>query len=88
MINLVSSQNSSLKTLRSSAWRVVSKGLTTLEHLIKNGSERCVDNGRNHSHVLRGLCNCNYCEGTVDRGVGVREKFNQIVELLGDDERI
>merc|ERR1711971_1228911 len=44
--------------------------------------------GRNHSHVLRSLYNFNYYEGTVDRGVGVREKSKQLVELLSDDERI
>ena len=77
-----------LENQRPAAWRVVFKGLTLLEHLIKNGSERCVDDGRNHSHVLRALYNFNYYEGTVDRGVGVCEKSKQIVELLGDDERI
>jgi len=78
----------SLENQRPAAWRVVFKGLTLLEHLIKNGSERCVDDGRNHSHVLRSLFNFNYYEGTVDRGVGVREKSKQLVEILGDDERI
>ena len=78
----------SLDHPRPAAWRVVFKALTLLEHLIKNGSERCVDDGRNHSHVLRALFNFNYYEGTVDRGQGVREKSKQVVELIGDDERI
>jgi epsin len=56
--------------------------------LVKNGSERCVDDARNHSHVLRSLFNFNYYEGTTDRGIGVREKSKQLVELLGDDERV
>ena len=30
----------------------------------------------------------NYYEGTVDRGLGVREKSKQLVEILTDDERI
>lgn len=77
-----------LENQRPAAWRVVFKGLTLLEHLIKNGSERCVDDGRHHSHVLRALYNFNYYEGTIDRGVGVCEKSKQIVDLLGDDERI
>lgn len=67
---------------------MVFKGLTLLEHLVKNGSERCVDDARNHSHTLRALHQFNYYEGTVDRGLGVREKSKQIVEILGDDERI
>ena len=66
-----------IETQRPSAWRVVFKGLTLLEHLVKNGSERCVDDARNHSHVLRNLNRFNYYEGTVDRGVGVREKSKQ-----------
>lgn len=78
----------SVENQRPAAWRVVFKGLTLLEHLVKNGSERCVDDGRNHSHILRSLNNFNYYEGTVDRGVGVREKSKQIVELLADNERI
>ena len=78
----------SLENQRPAAWRVVFKSLTLLEHLIKNGSERCVDDGRNHSHTLRSLFNFNYYEGTIDRGLGVREKAKQLVELLGDDERV
>eukprot|EP00566_Odontella_aurita_P028098 CAMPEP_0113531822 /NCGR_PEP_ID=MMETSP0015_2-20120614/3708_1 /TAXON_ID=2838 /ORGANISM="Odontella" /LENGTH=189 /DNA_ID=CAMNT_0000430697 /DNA_START=135 /DNA_END=701 /DNA_ORIENTATION=+ /assembly_acc=CAM_ASM_000160 len=78
----------SIENQRPAGWRVVFKGLTLLEHLVKNGSERCVDDARNHSHSLRALHRFNYYEGTVDRGVGVREKSKQIVDLLGDDERI
>ena len=78
----------SLQNQRPAAWRVVFKALTLLEHLIKNGSERCVDDARNHSHLLRNLFNFNYYEGTTDRGIGVREKSKQLVELLGDDERV
>ena len=73
---------------RPAAWRIVFKSLTLLEHLIKNGSERCVDEARGRTHQLRGLDNFNYYEGTVDRGLGVREKSKQILELLEDDERI
>lgn len=78
----------SLQNQRPAAWRVVFKALTLLEHLVKNGSERCVDDARNHSHILRALFNFNYYEGTTDRGIGVREKSKLIVELIGDDERV
>ena len=73
---------------RPAAWRVVFKALTLLEHLVKNGAERCVDECRNHSHSLRGLFSFNYYEGTIDRGQGVREKAKQLAELVGDDERV
>jgi epsin len=78
----------SMEGQRPAAWKVVFKGLTLLEHLIKNGQERCVDDARNHGHVLRTLGQFNYYEGTIDRGLGVREKSKQIMEILGDDERI
>eukprot|EP00579_Thalassiosira_antarctica_P031645 CAMPEP_0201992766 /NCGR_PEP_ID=MMETSP0905-20130828/1213_1 /ASSEMBLY_ACC=CAM_ASM_000554 /TAXON_ID=420261 /ORGANISM="Thalassiosira antarctica, Strain CCMP982" /LENGTH=175 /DNA_ID=CAMNT_0048547485 /DNA_START=53 /DNA_END=577 /DNA_ORIENTATION=- len=77
-----------IETPRPAAWRVVFKGLSLLEHLIKNGSERCVDDARNHSNLLRNMDKFNYYEGTVDRGLGVREKSKQVVEILQDDERI
>ena len=78
----------SLENQRPAAWRVIFKGLTLLEHLIKHGSERVVDDARGHGHTLRSLHQFNYYEGTVDRGSGVREKSKQLVELLQDDERI
>ena len=79
----------SVENQRPAAWKVVFKGLTLLEHLVKNGAERCVDDARNHGHVLRSLgTGFNYYEGTIDRGLGVREKTKQILEILGDDERI
>ena len=77
-----------MENQRPAAWRVVFKGLSLLEHLIKNGSERCVDDARNHGHTLRALHQFNYYEGTIDRGLGVREKSKQLVEILADDERI
>jgi epsin len=73
---------------RPAAWRVIFKGLTLCEHLVKNGSERCVDDARNHGHVLRKLQQFNYYEGTIDRGLGVREKSKQLVDILSDNERI
>jgi epsin len=78
----------SMENQRPSAWRVVFKALTLLEHLVKNGAERCVDDARNHTHVLRSLGQFNYYEGTIDRGLGVREKSKQLLDILGDDERI
>ena len=78
----------SMENQRPAAWRVVFKGLTLLEYLVKNGAERCVDDARNHAHLLRSLGQFNYYEGTIDRGLGVREKSKQILDILGDDERI
>lgn len=77
-----------MENQRPAAWRIVFKALTLLEFLVKNGAERCVDDARNHGHALRALGQFNYYEGTIDRGLGVREKTKQIMEILGDDERI
>ena len=77
-----------MENQRPAAWRVVFKALTLLEFLVKNGAERCVDDARNHGHALRALSQFNYYEGTIDRGLGVREKTKQIMDILGDDERI
>ena len=78
----------SMENQRPAAWRVVFKALSLLEHLIKNGSERCVDDARNHGHALRALQQFNYYEGTIDRGLGVREKSKQLIDILSDDERV
>jgi epsin len=77
-----------LENQRPSAWKVVFKALNLLDHLVKNGAERCVDDARNHGHILRSLGQFNYYEGTIDRGLGVREKSKQVLEILGDDERV
>ena len=77
-----------LENQRPAAWKIVFKSLTLLEHLIKNGAERCVDDARNHVHILRSLGQFNYYEGTIDRGLGVREKTKQILEILTDDDRV
>lgn len=77
-----------MENQRPAAWKIVFKSLTLLEFLVKNGAERCVDDARNHGHLLRALGQFNYYEGTIDRGLGVREKSKQILEILTDDERI
>ena len=77
-----------MENQRPAAWKIVFKSLTLLEFLVKNGAERCVDDARNHGHILRALGQFNYYEGTIDRGLGVREKSKQILDILTDDERI
>ena len=46
------------------------QSLTLLEHLIKNGTERMVEEARDHMHKLRSMTEFNYFEGSVDRGQG------------------
>jgi len=77
-----------IENQRPAAWKIVFKALTLLEFLVKNGAERCVDDARNHGHLLKAMTQFNYYEGTIDRGLGVREKSKQIMEILTDDERV
>ena len=67
----------------------LTKALTLLEYLIRNGSERSVEDGRDHIYQIRTLCDFQYTEpGGVDQGINVREKSRQIVDLLNDRERL
>ena len=51
-------------------WRTVFKALTLLEHLIKNGNERVVENARDHMFKLRSLTDFSYHDGSTDKGAG------------------
>ena len=51
-------------------WRIVYKALTLLEYLIRNGSERAVEDGRDHIYQIRTLCDFQHTEpGGVDQGI-------------------
>ena len=41
-----------------------------MEHLAKNGTERFVEEARDHMHKIRTLTDFNYFEGAVDKGAG------------------
>lgn len=69
-------------------WRIVFKALTLLEHLVKNGAERCVADARDRSHKIRTLQDFAHHEGQTDRGNGVREKAKALIELLSANEII
>jgi epsin len=51
-------------------WRSVFKALSLLDHLIKNGTERVVENARDHMFKLRTLSDFSYYDGTADKGAG------------------
>jgi hypothetical protein len=51
----------------------VTQALTLLEHLIKNGTERVVENARDHMFKLRSLTNFSYHDGSQDKGAGGKE---------------
>lgn len=49
---------------------IVKQALALLEHLIKNGAERVIEDARDHLHRVRMLSDFNYYEGPVDKGTG------------------
>ncbi|CAN0336310.1 unnamed protein product, partial [Phaeothamnion confervicola] len=70
-------------------WRKVFKALSLLDHLIKNGAERVVEDARDHLHRIRMLADSfNYYEGHLDKGSGVREKSKQLIDLLASNDAI
>ncbi|KAJ5933463.1 hypothetical protein N7454_005792 [Penicillium verhagenii] len=70
-------------------WRQIYKGLQLLEFLIKNGSERVVDDARSHMSLLRMLRQFHYIDQNgKDQGINVRNRSSELVKLLGDVDQI
>ncbi|EAW11392.1 putative Golgi to endosome transport protein (Ent3) [Aspergillus clavatus NRRL 1] len=70
-------------------WRQIYKGLQLLEFLIKNGSERVVDDARSHMSLLRMLRQFHFIDQNgKDQGVNVRNRSSELVKLLGDVDLI
>ncbi|KOC08782.1 ENTH domain containing protein [Aspergillus flavus AF70] len=70
-------------------WRQIYKGLQLLEFLVKNGSERVVDDARSHMSLLRMLRQFHYIDQNgKDQGINVRNRSSELVKLLGDVDQI
>ncbi|WVQ77787.1 hypothetical protein IAR50_007477 [Cryptococcus sp. DSM 104548] len=70
-------------------WRQIYKALTLLEFLVKNGSERVVDDARAHISTIKMLRSFHYIdEKSKDQGINVRNRANEIAMLLGDVDKI
>ncbi|KAL6714031.1 Epsin-3, clathrin recruitment and traffic between the Golgi and endosome [Lecanora helva] len=70
-------------------WRQIYKSLQLLEFLIKNGSERVIDDARSHLSLLKMLRQFHYIDQNgKDQGVNVRNRSKELAELLGDVDRI
>ncbi|KAL8729659.1 MAG: hypothetical protein Q9166_004608 [cf. Caloplaca sp. 2 TL-2023] len=70
-------------------WRQIYKGLQLLEFLIKNGSERVIDDARSHMSLLKMLRQFHYIDQNgKDQGVNVRNRSKELTELLSDVDRI
>jgi epsin len=57
------------------SWRKVFKGLALLDHLIKNGNERIIEETRDHMRRIRPLGDFNFYEAGIDRGSGGKHFF-------------
>ncbi|KAL4561027.1 hypothetical protein LXL04_033187 [Taraxacum kok-saghyz] len=70
-------------------WRHVYKGLTVLEYLVANGSERVIDEIKEHSYQITTLSEFQYIDHTGrDQGNNVRKKSQSLVALVNDKEKI
>ncbi|OCL04186.1 hypothetical protein AOQ84DRAFT_257439, partial [Glonium stellatum] len=70
-------------------WRQIYKALQLLEFLIKNGSERVIDDARSHISLLKMLRQFHFIDQNgKDQGVNVRNRSKELAELLSDVDRI
>ncbi|KAK2821853.1 hypothetical protein FQN49_007607, partial [Arthroderma sp. PD_2] len=70
-------------------WRQIYKSLQLLEFLVKNGSERVVDDARSHISLLRMLRQFHYIDPNgKDQGINIRNRSQELAKLLGDVEMI
>lgn len=70
-------------------WRQIYKALQLLEFLVKNGSERVIDDARSHITLLKMLRQFHFIDQNgKDQGVNVRNRAKELAELLGDVDRI
>ncbi|KAK2776612.1 Epsin-3, clathrin recruitment and traffic between the Golgi and endosome [Emmonsiellopsis sp. PD_33] len=70
-------------------WRQIYKALQLLEFLVKNGSERVIDDARSHVSLLRMLRQFHYIDQNgKDQGVNVRNRSQELAKLLSDVDMI
>ncbi|OCK83970.1 ENTH-domain-containing protein [Lepidopterella palustris CBS 459.81] len=70
-------------------WRQIYKALQLLEFLIKNGSERVIDDARSHISLLKMLRQFHFIDQNgKDQGINVRNRSKELAELLSDVDRI
>lgn len=85
-------------------WRQIYKALVLLEFLVKNGSERVIDDARSHLSLIKVLRNFHYTdEGGKDQGINgatpresieradpdaVRNRSRELAELLADLDKV
>ncbi|KAJ1509462.1 hypothetical protein HMI55_007373, partial [Coelomomyces lativittatus] len=68
-------------------WRHVYKALILLDYLILCGSEQVVEYAKENSYVVKTLKEFQYVQDSVDYGANVRQKAQELTELLADPHR-
>ena len=70
-------------------WRQIYKALQLMEFLIKNGSERVIDDARSHISLIKMLRQFHYIDHNgKDQGINVRNRSKELSELLSDVDKI
>ncbi|KAJ6264438.1 hypothetical protein Dda_0584 [Drechslerella dactyloides] len=70
-------------------WRQIYKALQLLEFLVKNGSERVVDDARQHISTVKMLKQFHFIDQNgKDQGLNVRNRAKELAELLSDVDKI
>lgn len=70
-------------------WRHVYKGLTVLDYLVAHGTERVIDDIREHAYQISALAEFQYIDSSGrDQGSNVRRKSQSLVSLVNDKERV
>ncbi|XP_062221631.1 clathrin interactor EPSIN 2-like [Phragmites australis] len=70
-------------------WRHVYKGLIVLDYLVAHGTERVIDDIREHAYQISALADFQYIDSAGrDQGSNVRRKSQSLVSLVNDKERI
>ncbi|WFD07676.1 Epsin-3, clathrin recruitment and traffic between the Golgi and endosome [Malassezia vespertilionis] len=72
-----------------SEWRQIYKSLQLLEYIVKNGSERVVDEARLHLSTIKILRTFHYIdEHGKDQGINIRNRAKELATLLSDIDTI
>ncbi|EOA23429.1 hypothetical protein CARUB_v10016612mg [Capsella rubella] len=70
-------------------WRHVYKALTVLDYLVGHGSERVIEEIKEHAYQISILSSFQYIDSSGrDQGSNVRKKAQSLVDLVNDKERI
>jgi len=73
---------------RGAKWRRVFKALTLVEFMIKNGSDRVVDELRDGQFKIRQLQEFHHTEDGKDWGSGIKEKAVAVLALINDPDAL